>query len=210
VLLNELSEIFDRKYASYSWHQDARAAVQNWQATFLGILGRHLTKPVDQLRMLAVGAGSGNEAANVWSGFGCNIALVDIGRELVQNCAREAPLAIVHRLRAENLTALNDSSVDVFCALRTFESTFFDIAGSLAEAYRVLDRKGTIIISISNGYLTSSGTIAHGQLEAGGSLDVFLPWRRLLGIASAAKRSGFVRFESFDLDSEIGFCAIKD
>jgi len=84
-------QAFDRKYAGYTWYQDARSGVANWTDLFLGILARSGTGIFDGGEVLVIGAGSANEAGQVWERFGRRASLSEIGDELIHNCHREAP-----------------------------------------------------------------------------------------------------------------------
>jgi len=114
----------------------------------------------------------------------------------------------VYKRRAERLAAIADAKYDLYCALRTYESVFFDVRASMKEARRVLKPGGCIVISVSNGYLTSDGGIVRGQIRGGGLLDVFAPWKMLLEIGLVAAECKFSEFAFFDLWSEIGFSAM--
>ncbi len=201
------ADSLDAKYAGYGWHQDARAVVPGWRDRLLGILARS-SGHLDGMDMMAVGAGGASEAGNLWADFGSCVTLVDWGPKLCERCAREAPLARVLRRRAEALTHVPDRSVDIYAALRTYESAMFDRQAALAEARRVVRPGGTLAISISNAYLLHNGDLISGQIVDSGMLDRLTPMIRLLSIKTAAGKLGFTEFRYFNLDSEIGFTAV--
>jgi N-glycosidase YbiA len=198
--------VFDAKYANYSWFQDARSAVPNWINSFYGLIAT-ASPHFEHGNFLVVGAGSSNEAQQVWNFFRARATLCDIGEQSVANCSREAPLATVHRQSAEALTAIADSSQDIYFALRTYESSFLNIEAALGEARRILKREGKILISVSNGYLTAEGSLVHGQIVGTGIIDLLAPWKMLSKIATIADEIGFREFSFFDLESEVGFIA---
>jgi hypothetical protein len=203
-----LGQIFDQKYANYTWHQDARCGVFDWVRQFRGILASILGGKCATGRILAVGAGAGNEAGQVWSAFDARVTLSEIGARLLHNCRTEAPEARVIRNRAESLKDVPDASQDLYCALRVYESVFFDIPRSLTEAARVLKPGGSIIISVSNGYLTPHGSIVRGQIGKNGQLDSLAPWLKIMEIASLTRSIGFQYWQFHDLQSELALSAI--
>jgi ribA/ribD-fused uncharacterized protein len=195
--------ILDQKYSRYRWHQDSRSAIVNWKLQFLGVLATSCKEGFDDLRIIVVGAGSANETSHLWRGFSSRAILVDWGVALVENCRKEAPEAVVRRCRAEHLEHITDECADVYCALRTFDSALIDVEAALHEAWRVVRRGGSILLSISNGYLARDGVVATGQITKAGKLDRFRPWEIYLNIANIALGMGFVTFNCINLGSEI-------
>jgi ribA/ribD-fused uncharacterized protein len=204
------ARILDTKYANYSWYQDSRSAVVAWKLRFFGMLARVCDRPLDELRVVAVGAGSAGEASQLWNEFSDRAVLVDWGYRLVENCRRQAPRAEVRRCRAERLEGIPDATADVYCALRTFDSAFLDPSTALLEAHRVLRQGGRCIVSVSNGYLGRDGGLVSGQIGKCGSLEKLRPWNLLLKIGDLAVRMGFVDFAYFDLESELAICFKKE
>ena len=204
------AHILDTKYANYSWYQDSRSAVVNWKLRFFGILAKVCDKSVHELRVVAVGAGSADEASQLWVEFSERAILADWGFVLVENCRRQAPQAVVRRCRAERLEGVLDGAADVYCALRTFDSAFLDPSSALLEARRVLRQGGQCIVSVSNAYLGRDGGLISGQIGEGGSLEKLRPWNLLLTIANLALRMGFINFAYFNLESELVICFKKD
>lgn len=204
------ARILDMKYANYSWYRDSRSAVVHWKCRFFGILAKVCDKSIHELRVVAVGAGSADEASQLWIDFSDRAILVDWGFALVENCRRLAPQATVYRCRAESLKQIRNEAVDLYCALRTFDSAFLDPSPALREARRVLRQGGRCVISVSNAYLGRDGGLVAGQIGEGGSLEKLRPWKLLLTIANLALSMGFVDFSYFNLESELLICFRKD
>lgn len=201
------AELLDAKYADYRWTDDARSVVPHWVPSFEAILGERLNVALSTASVIAVGAGSANEAENIWRQFGSKVTLVDWGHKLAENCAREAPQSQVVRRRAEHLHGVADASYHIYCSLRTYDSAFIDIAQSLKEAARVLADGGLLIVSVSDGYLTTDGRVIRGQIGQSGTIVRSNSWNKLLEVVARAQEIGFHEFSFFDLRSEIGICA---
>lgn len=203
-----LPEIFDAKYAGYSWFEDARCAIVDWPERFFGsLVSAGVTLPPKD-SIVAVGAGAGSEASFLWRRFGARVTLVDVGHLLTENCREQAPEARVVQAKAQELTAIPDRSANLYCALRTYDAAYFDRQTALKEAHRILAPGAHLAITFSNGYLRSDGKIETGQIIDDGSLDTSAPWRLLLETVEAAAALGFYGFHLLDLDSELGFLAI--
>jgi|GEM_PF-4688669 len=203
----ELGRILDRKYAGYSWFQDARSVVPNWVERFLGLLSLRIPLSLASRKVLVVGGGSANEAAMIWSKLGDSVTLTEVGQELVRNCIEGAPEARVSRCVAEDLAEIGDEKVDIYCALRVYDSAAIDVTKALGEAYRVLTAGGLAVFTISNGYLLANGGLMHGQIGDSGKVERARPWRLLGKLITALLAAGFHDVRPFDLDSEVGvFC----
>jgi N-glycosidase YbiA len=208
-LLDLRARALDKKYARYSWFQDARSAVGDWVARFRGVLCVAADFSLNDAKILTIGAGSANEATMVWSQFGKRSTLVDLGFELSENCAREAPLARVIRSPAESLEGIGSSEFDVYCALRTYDAADLDVRAALAEAHRVLRPGGLVFLTISNGYLAADGSLIHGQIGETGQVERYRPWKLCVELLRLTRHQGFAGHRIFDLRSEIGFYAYR-
>jgi ribA/ribD-fused uncharacterized protein len=201
------ARLLDEKYAGYVWTSDARSVIPNWGICLRGLLTDRLPSGARSAKVIAVGAGSANEAENVWSAFGANVTLVDWGIELAKNCQRGAPKANTLRRRAEDLRGVPSQSQDAYVSLRSYDSACIDVPAALAEAARVLRAEGMLMISISDGYLTAEGEVVRGQICSNGEIDRSTPWRKLLEVVDQTLKIGFSAVRFFDLQTEIGFSA---
>jgi N-glycosidase YbiA len=210
VLSQIRAMVFQKKYRNYTWYQDARCATAGWVDRFYGVIAQHISDPFSDNDILVIGAGCGNEAAQVWNKFGNRATLADISDTFVENCRKEAPCAHVLKRNAEVLNGVADNSFNIYCALRVYESCFFDIEAALMEAWRVLRPKGNVVISISNAYLTTSGNLVRGHIKHDKVIDVFSPWESLIKASTTAAKIGFDDFAFADLDSELCCIAQKN
>lgn len=149
-----LSEAFDDKYSNYDYSNDIRSINPDWSNNFQKIYLKHNQKPLDEIKILNIGVGSGNEAKKLF--LNCNdITFVDIAPKGLKKVKEIIPKSKIIKSMAENISLLDDNSYDLYVSLRTYNSSFFDIKQAIKEAYRLLKHNSTIIISISNGFLNS-------------------------------------------------------
>lgn len=152
LITNILSEAFDHKYSKYNYLNDIRSINTNWSKEFKKIYTNTNNKPLNKMKILNVGVGSGKEATELF--LDCNdITFVDIAPHGLENIKKSILNAKTIQERAENLSILKDNSYDLYVSLRTYNSSFFNINEAIKEAYRILKNNATIIISISNGFL---------------------------------------------------------
>lgn len=147
-----LSTCFNNKYSSYDYSKDARGINDSWIFNFLSIYKKIETKPIENLKIIDIGVGSGNEASELFSTCK-NITFVDIAKDGLEKIKKQIPFANIVLARAESLTKLIKEEFDLYISLRTYNSSFFDTGLALREARKILKRNGKIIISISNGFL---------------------------------------------------------
>ena len=151
VLWTLREESFTRKYLSYRYDNDLRGIIPTWAAEFHKILG-DFALDLATSTVLVVGAGNGLELHDI-CGAAKAVIGVDISRKCLQRAKHEFPaLRSVHNA-AEDLRAVDTSSVDLYVSLRTCQSSLFDMNLSLREAHRVLRSRGLAIISIANGFV---------------------------------------------------------
>ena len=147
-----LSTCFNNKYSSYDYSKDAIGINDSWIFNFLSIYKKIETKPIENLKIIDIGVGSGNEASQLFSTCK-NITFVDIAKDGLEKIKKQIPFANIVLARAESLTKLIKEEFDLYISLRTYNSSFFDTGLALREARKILKRNGKIIISISNGFL---------------------------------------------------------
>ena len=149
-----LSDAFDYKYSKYDYSNDIRSINVEWSKTFEQIYNKANNKPLNNIKILNVGVGSGNEAAKLF--LRCNnITFVDIAPHGLNKIKKVIPTSKIIRGRAEDLSELKDNSYDLYVSLRTYNSSFFDMTKAIKEAQRVLKHDSVAIISISNGFLNT-------------------------------------------------------
>ena len=152
LISDGLKYAFNEKYASYNYRDDARSLDDGWKEHFISICEELINDSINDKKILDVGVGSGNEATILFSN--CNdITFVDIAPIGLQKIKNKIKHAKIINSTAEKLPFLDDR-YDLYVSLRTYNSSFFDVKKSLAEAYRVLTHNGAIILSIANGFLS--------------------------------------------------------
>ncbi len=202
-------EAFDGKYSGYTWEQDARSVFKDWAGTFLSLLEAYAGHTQSWTQGLVLGAGSGSEAAHLWQKFGNNVLLADIGPRLIQNCSDQAPASPVLCTDAENLEQCNDNQFGLYCALRTYQSAFFDIAEAMREAKRVLRSGGVFVVSVSNGYLGVNNEFVRGRLVKNGAIDLTIAANDVGELANLAMENGLLDLRCTNMGSELVLWARK-
>lgn len=153
-LINEgLKYAFNQKYSSYNYQDDVRSLDASWKENFISICKKIIDSSLNDIKVLDVGVGSGNEATILFSNCS-DITFVDIAHIGLKKIKDKLPQAKIINSVAENLPFLDDT-YDLYVSLRTYNSSFFDVKKSLSEAYRVLKDEGAIILSIANGFLNN-------------------------------------------------------
>jgi ribA/ribD-fused uncharacterized protein len=197
-----LDAAFDEKYADYLWCDDARALFPGWVNNFLQIVESNFGPVNEWTPGIVIGAGPGEEAAHIWRHFGHHLTLVDIGDRLVGNCRNQSPSSVILKAHAENLSKIADQSVGFYCALRTYQSAYFDIRKSVAEARRVLRPGGAIILSIANGYVGRAGRFVSGQIAGSAFVDLSMAAACVADTATELASNGFEEAQLRDLGTE--------
>ncbi|WP_296885201.1 methyltransferase domain-containing protein [uncultured Methanobrevibacter sp.] len=117
---------------------------------------------LNELAILNVGC---NDATQMEKLIGRNfkeLYLVDIGIRSLQLAKKSFPDSKVLYTNADDLSDIADNSIDLYLSFRTYNSSFFNIEGSISELNRVLSDNGAAILSIPNGYVDSDGNFSHG------------------------------------------------
>ena len=153
LISDGLKYAFNEKYSSYNYRDDVRSLDSEWKENFVSICEQIINGAINDKKILDVGVGSGNEATILFSNCS-DITFVDIAPIGLQKIKDKIKHAKIINSMAENLPFLDDT-YDLYVSLRTYNSSFFDVKKSLAEAYRVLNHNGVIIISIANGFLNN-------------------------------------------------------
>ena len=107
---------------------------------------------MNELKILNVGVGSGNEAFELFRNH-TDVTFVDISKTGLSNVKKKIPLSETINTSADHLEMISDESFELYISLRTYNSSFFDIHASIREAYRVLKSGARLLISVANGFL---------------------------------------------------------
>lgn len=162
-----ISEAFNRKYGRYQYSNDTRSLDAEWIQKFENIFYMTTNHKIEEGVIIDIGVGGGHEASSLFSKCK-DITFVDVaidGLKLVKN---SIPAARIVNASADNLVVIENGSYDVYVSLRTYNSSFFDIAKAVAEAKRILRNNASIIVSVANGFLCRErGRIIPGLLVPG-------------------------------------------
>lgn len=190
----------DLKYGNYDYSQDARSAISTtFSKTFTGIVSDLLddkTQPITEV--LVAGANSGYEVPFLG---GLNVTALDISFKALQKLRNRFPYVKVVQGNVNKLP-FEDATYDLYISMRTLHSKFVDINIALEEALRVLKPEGSLILSVSNGYLLN-GQIQKGMyVSKTKQFDTKLPHIWVDKIVTFLKQKNFVCILS-EIDSEI-------
>ena len=152
IISEALSEAFNAKYGFYDYSKDTRFFSNEWTQQFLSVYNSCFNEPLSEKNIVNVGVGNADEALELFNGC-YEVTFVDIAKGGLKKIKQVFPHAQIIQCGAENLYYLPNNHYDVYISLRTYNSSFFDIKAAFLEAYRVLKPKGTLIISIANGFL---------------------------------------------------------
>lgn len=196
LIVNDiLSEAFNEKYSHYDYNQDARSVSSMWIKDFTHMLTLCDNVDLLQKKIVNLGVGSGEEAKVLFSNCK-NITFIDIAPDGLKKNQNILPWSTILQSRAENLGNLKNNSYDTYISLRTYNSSFFDTALALSEAYRILANNGTIILSVANGFRCVNNSIIPGLIIPNAEfVDIY----RGLNLAKALK----------DECEKIGFSSIN-
>lgn len=184
-LLRARSKVYDEKYSRRTEREDERYLnFEGWQQELDAIVARAGNHRPEASRALVVGIGNGNERPRLYSRFR-ELTVVDISPASLDRAARHFPAARRHEASAEALSFAADGSYDVYIALRTFQSSFFNVRHAAFEANRVLRRDGVAVISVPNVYVGAKKAGKGLQRGDGFVLDPNLSW----GIADSIRRA---------------------
>lgn len=162
-----ISYAFDSKYYKYyAFEKDVHEYSDEWITDFRSILKKlDIDDKLNDLSILNVGC---NDATQTEKLIGHNfkeLYLVDVGIRSLQLAKNEFPESIALNTNADMLSDVPDNSIDLYLSFRTFNSTLFNIEGSISELNRVLAGDGKVIISIPDGYVDEAGNFCHGLLR---------------------------------------------
>lgn len=173
---------YAEKYAQRSEHEDERfVAFEDWEGELSGLLHRLRVADFSRLRALIVGIGNGTERPSLYGLFKEAVG-VDISTKSLEMARRVLPQLEFISSEAENLSAFDSGSFDIYLSFRTYQSTFFDRTVALFEAYRVLRPGGWLVVSISNAYRKGQGIIHGMQRGDGVEVDLDLPYTLADGV----------------------------
>ncbi len=202
LIINTLSESFNKKYSSYDYQKDVRAISTEWLEKFKIIINKYFPNGIVRKKIINVGIGNGEEAIDLFTG--CKkLSFVDIAAGGLEKVLKEFPESHIYKSRAEYLP-VNDKQYELYISLRTYNSSFFNTSLALAEAYRVLKDKGIIILSVANGFLCKKNHILPGLIIPGLEfVDIYRGLNLIKSLLQECKKIGFSELQVYPSNSEI-------
>ncbi len=174
---NILSQIrekyFTDKYLDYSYENDLRGLMPYW-AIELNNISKLLIIDLNSSNIIDVGIGNGLEIQYLFKDVK-ELTGVDISRQMLDKVKEKFPWVKLIHNPAENLGDISTNYADVYISLRTFQSSLLDIPHALREMQRVLKPRGTVILSIANGFVHEKNgekKIIRGLLSLGSNYQV--------------------------------------
>lgn len=154
-LVNDaISEAFNKKYGAYQYSDDTRSLDTEWKQKFENFCSMAANLKIEDSAIIDVGVGGGHEASCLFSECK-NITFVDVAIDGLLHVKNNIPSATIINASADNLVIIESNRYDLYISLRTYNSSFFDIARAITEARRILKNNASIIISVANGFLCS-------------------------------------------------------
>ena len=193
---------FDRKYTKRASAEDERYAIKGWEDELERVLVVAAGEYWMKKKACVVGIGNGDEGREIYSQFSAFIG-VDIAPQSLRLASKHFPQMKIYRAEAENLRGIETNSIDLYISLRTYQSALFDLRMALYEAYRVLQEKGTCVISVPYKYLMD-GRLLEGLLSGGSNeLDPDRPYRVADRIRRMMQAANFEKIRLYQGEVEI-------
>jgi len=152
---------FDKKYADYTYENDARGLIPEWRDDFLSIVARIGLGSLNDYRVINVGIGNGTEGDGLLDEI-AELTLVDVGPLSLKAAKARLPRARTFVADGEKLAPIRASSQDVYMSLRTYQSSYFDVVSGVREAYRALRPGGLFVVSVANAFVSDGDAIVPG------------------------------------------------
>lgn len=151
-ILSEIREkYFTEKYLNYTYENDLRGIILHWAIEVFSIINL-LSIDLRSSVILEVGVGNGVEIPFLFKDV-IELIAVDISSAMLEEVKKKNSYVNIVHNPAEKLDDIDTNSIDLYISLRTYQSSLFDISQSLREMQRVLKPKGTVILSIANGFV---------------------------------------------------------
>lgn len=204
-LVNEaISSAFNEKYGKYQYTTDTRSLDTNWRQNFVRVLKMSTVQRMENYAIIDVGVGGGYEASCLFASCK-NITFVDIATDGLRHVKNAIPSARIVNASADNLKEVENDCYDIYISLRTYNSSFFDIAKAITEAKRIMKSNAIIIISVANGFLsTERQCIIPGLILPGTEfVDIYRGMEMTRAIKKEYMQAGFRDIKLIPTDTEI-------
>lgn len=184
----KLSNAFDIKYGDYDYSNDLRIISHDEIERFFNELLSSKNKRKDNAtKVLIAGANSGYE---VQFFSGCEVVAVELSRRALKKLNDKYPYVQAVEGNFMKLE-FQDKYFDIYCCLRSIQSYGVEVDRTIDEAIRVLKPNGTIVFSISNGYILN-GEIQKGMFDPSRQIyNLDLPKQKISEIKEKLQIRGF-------------------
>ena len=210
TLVNEaISEAFNEKYGRYKYTNDTRSIDTKWRQKFKTFFKNIANQEIENYTVIDVGVGGGHEATCLFTKCK-NITFVDVAIDGLLQIKSSIPSAQIINASADNLEVIENNYYDVYVSLRTYNSSFFDIAKAIAEAKRILKNNAVIVVSVANGFLcTEKKCIIPGLLIPGTEfVDIYRGMEMTQLIKEEYIKVGFKNIQLYPTNTEIYLAGI--
>lgn len=210
MLVDEaISAAFNKKYGTYQYSNDTRSLDADWKQKFEKFFYMNVDRKIEDNAIIDVGVGGGHEACSLFSECE-NITFVDVAIDGLLHVKNSIPSARIVNASADNLVVVENNYYDVYISLRTYNSSFFDIAKAITEARRILKNNASIIISVANGFLCAEREcIIPGLLIPGTEfVDIYRGMDTTKLIKKEYIHAGFKDIRLYPTDTEIYLLAV--
>jgi nucleoside phosphorylase/SAM-dependent methyltransferase len=148
-------QYFTEKYLNYNDESDLRGRINLSWAQDIKDAYAFLKVDPKQSDILYVGVSTGRDLAVVCPEFR-RLVGVDLSVAMLERAKLREPNLEIVRDSAEELSSVDDESVDLYISLRTYQSSLFDATAALRQAFRVLRPSGSLLLSIPTGFLDNN------------------------------------------------------
>ena len=174
LLTAALGYSYDKKYCDRDYSNDVRGFTNQWIIEFNNILNV-LNININVAKVIVVGIGNGHEGSYLYKDI-TDLQIIDIAPESLACAKKILPRATAYNVNAQELSPIENASRDCYVSLMTYQSSYFDIDKALREAFRVLKINGSIVLSISCGYMKDNNIYIDGMASHNGAVDRNKPY----------------------------------
>jgi SAM-dependent methyltransferase len=155
---DKIQQAFDIKYGNYDYNEDLRfVTIRDFESKFIPTI----SSLKNQSKVLICGSNRGFEVPYL-GGF--TVTAIDISEKALAKLRATYPFVRAINANMNDLP-FEEKSFDCYINMRSIQSFGVDVDQALSEAVRVTKDRGTMIISLPNGYM-DDGRIIHGMWDS--------------------------------------------